>query len=205
MRAPARRLRRNSSRWMARGFTGLSLLALAGGLLLAGDEARIRVKAVLAGLLIDRALAAHLSDGEAHPPWSWADMHPVAELVVPRLGVRRVVLTGATGESMAFGLGHVDGTATPGTPGASVIAGHRDTEAAFLQAVRPGDELSVRTRNGGRSYRVRETAVVDVRDPRVVEPSTGDELRLVTCYPFGARQSGDERYVVVAIAISEAG
>jgi sortase A len=183
---------------MARGLLGLALLALSGGLILAGDEARIRVKAALAGLLIDRALAAHLSDGEVHPPWEWADMHPIAEILVPRLGVRRVVLTGATGESMAFGLGHVDGTASPGTSGNVVIAGHRDTEAAFLRHVRIGDEVSVHTATGWRAYMVRETAVVSMRDGWVVEPSADDQLRLVTCYPFSGLRGGEQRYVVIA-------
>jgi len=39
-------------------------------------------------------LSAHLEDGKAHPPWGWADMHPIGSIEVPGLAVRRVVLSG---------------------------------------------------------------------------------------------------------------
>ena len=32
--------------------------------------------------------------GAPHPPWSWADMVPIARLTVPRLGIERAVRTG---------------------------------------------------------------------------------------------------------------
>ena len=54
-------------------------------------------------------IVRHLADGEAHPPWRWADTSPIARLEVPRLGVRRVVLAGATGAVLAFGPGHIHG------------------------------------------------------------------------------------------------
>jgi len=122
------------------------ILMLASGGVLIGRHGYLAAKGVLAGCLIDRALADHLRDGGIHPPWSWADMHPIAVVEVGRLGVRRIVLRGASGESLAFGVGHVDGTALPNTPGHCVLAGHRDGVFSFLEDLRPGDILRRRPR-----------------------------------------------------------
>jgi sortase A len=72
--------------------------------------------------LIRRALAATLEDGIVRRPWSWADMHPVARLTVPRLSIERSVLSNASGPALAFGIGHVDGTAQPAAAGNCVLA-----------------------------------------------------------------------------------
>jgi len=124
---------------MSRGrliLLGSLLLIGVGGLLL-GRHGYLAAKAVVADRLIDRAFLAHLADGRIHRPWGWADMHPIAVLEVGRLGVRRTVLRGASGESLAFGVGHVDGTAPPNAPGNCVLAGHRDRAFAFLADLKP--------------------------------------------------------------------
>src|SRR5258706_11811255 len=135
------------------------LLFVPGGLLL-GRCGYLEAKGALASCLIERALQAHLRDGKPHRPWAWADMHPIALLEVGRLGVRRAVLRGATGESLAFGAGHVDGTAWPNARGHSVLAGHRDRGFAFLKDVRRGDRLRLRTAGAVRDYVVDDTRVV---------------------------------------------
>jgi len=76
---------------------GLGLLGGGGALL--GEQAWLSVKASLAERLIEHAFAAHLEDGGVHRPWRWADTHPIARLEVPRLGVERIVLAGASGSS----------------------------------------------------------------------------------------------------------
>src|SRR5262249_22164287 len=102
---------------------GAGLLLAAGGALL-GRGLYLEAKGALARILIERALAAHLQDGRPHRPWSWADTTPIAVLELHRLSVRRVVLEGASGTSLAFGVGHIDGTARPNSPGTCVLAGH---------------------------------------------------------------------------------
>jgi sortase (surface protein transpeptidase) len=94
-------------------------------LFLAGRSTWMGAKSLLAEHLIARAFSAHVRDGDAHVPWSWADVHPVASLEVPRLGIRRHVLTGASGSSLAFGIGHLDGTSPPNGNGNCVLVGHR--------------------------------------------------------------------------------
>lgn len=176
----------------------LSLAVAGAGLL--GRQGYVRAKGLLAEQLIGRAFAAHLADGRPHPPWSWADIYPIAELGVQRLGVRRPVLTGASGSSLAFGLGHVDGTAAPGQPGNCVLAGHRDSWAEFMQELEVGDTLSLRRHGGERQYRVQAAEVVDKQAGHVLARSTDRRLTLVTCWPFGGLTRGRERYVVHAIA-----
>lgn len=182
---------------------GIGLVLLGTGSALLAERGYLALKAVVARRLIDRAFEAHLRDGGPHPPWSWADMHPIARLEVERLGVRRVVLSGASGSSMAFGVGHVDGTALPGRPGNCVLAGHRDTRLAFLQELRPGDRVRVETREGMGRYAVDRIEVVHAGALGVLEPTAGRRLTLVTCYPFEGLLRSPWRYVVVCRPIRD--
>jgi sortase A len=174
---------------------GLVLLLPGAGLL--ARAAYVRAKGALGVALIERALDGTLSDGRDRRPWSWADMHPVARLRVPRLDLERPVLSNATGSALAFGLGHVDGTAEPGAAGNCVIAGHRDSWAEFLQDLRAGDEVVVTTPGARSTYFVAETRVAR-HDDGAVAAGTGDErLTLVTCWPFSGWLHSPWRYVVV--------
>ena len=187
-------------------------LALAAGLLLLGlgvwqlgGAGTIHAKAWLAQVLLERAWAETLAgDGPAvRPwvrPWPWADTAPLARLQVPALGIDRIVLAGASGRSLAFGPGHLDGTAPPGGPGHSVLTGHRDTHFAFLKELDLGDEIRVQGRDGAwRRYRVSGTQVLDSRRARLALGDDRPRLSLVTCYPFDAlRPGGPLRYVVSA-------
>lgn len=176
------------------------VLILAIGCSLLARQGYLRAKAALAAVLIDRAWEAHLKDGREHRPWGWADIVPVARLRAPRLGLDRPILSGAAGSALAFGLGHLDGTAAPGRLGLCALAGHRDTWARFLRDLVRGDELIVDGRGGERRYRVAALEIVDRKEMRVLEPGPADRLVLVTCYPFGAQRGGPLRYVVTALA-----
>jgi sortase A len=147
--------------------------------------------------LIDRAYQAHLEDGRVHRPWDWADTHPLARLEVPRLNVRRIVLAGATGGSMAFGPGHVDGSALPNRPGNCALAGHRDSWFAFLEELRVGDELLLATRSATRRYRVTDLAVHSMWNAEVLRPTPEPRLTLITCFPFHGLLRSPWRYVAV--------
>jgi sortase A len=177
----------------------LAVLLAVAGVALAARGLWIPAKAALAqGLL---AAAWERADaGEARPrPWPWADTWPVARLTLPGRSPL-VVLAGASGRTLAFGPGHVDGSAAPGEGGNVVVAGHRDTHFQALAGLVAGDVLELEAPGGGRRrYRVRETAVVDHRDTRPLLPSAGARLTLVTCWPFDAvRPGGPLRWVVVA-------
>ncbi len=50
------------------------------------------------------------------------------------------------------------GTPEPGTPGNSIIGGHRDTSLAFLERVAVGERLIIETADGARiTYHVTDT------------------------------------------------
>ncbi|RMF76633.1 MAG: class GN sortase [Acidobacteria bacterium] len=176
-----------------------ALVTLGAGSLACGERAYLLAKAALARVLIARAFAATLADGRPHPPWPWADTAPIARLEVPRLGIRRHVLAGASGASLAFGVGHVDGTAAPNTPGTCLLAGHRDTVFAFLRELRVGDALVVRTPRASLCYRIVSRRVVAAADGwSDVDPADRPRLVLATCWPFDTVRRTPRRLVVTA-------
>jgi sortase A len=189
---PARRRRR----WP---LAAAVLLLLALGAWQLGGAAWIHAKATLAQHLIAASWNGTKQDG-ARRPWPWADTRPVARLTVPSRGISLYVLAGTSGRSLAFGPGHVDGTALPGSPGNSVIVAHRDTHFAFLRHLGEDEEIAVEDMRGRVTrYRVREVAVVDQSATRLLDPADSPQLTLITCWPFDAVRPGSaQRYVVIA-------
>jgi sortase A len=201
--APAKVSRRGTP--PARQLTRLLFIAalLFGGWHL-GHAAYIAGKAELAQVLIGHAWQRTLAGERAVKPWPWADTWPVAKLEAPAQGVALYVLAGANGRTIAFGPGHVFGTANPGEPGNSVIGGHRDTHLNFLKDTRVGERFLIERPDGQRvAYRVRDLRVVDKSAVEVLAQGGADQLTLVTCWPFDAlRAGGPERYVVEALRVA---
>ncbi|WP_315780633.1 MULTISPECIES: class GN sortase [unclassified Bradyrhizobium] len=174
------------------------------GLALFAHGAFIHAKAIVAQVLLDRAFSQTIATGQPVKPWSWADTVPVARIEVKRLGVSTIALAGSSGQALAFGAGHVEGTAEPGQPGIAVYSAHRDTHFRFLRDVRVGDEIDV-VRRDGRSFRYRADAARVVRfDESGIDPQADDaELVLSTCWPFDGLTQGPERYVLHATLIGD--
>ncbi|HKE43547.1 MAG TPA: class GN sortase [Steroidobacteraceae bacterium] len=164
----------------------------------------IHAKAILAQRLLERSWQRSLDGVDAARPWPWADTWPVARLRMARLGVDEIVLAGSSGRTLAFGPAHVDGTALPGAPGLSIVAGHRDTHFEFLRQLAIGDELQVDRADGASvRYRVSDLAVLDARAQRMPLDAAADRLELVTCFPFDAVVPGGPlRYRVLAERVS---
>ena len=162
----------------------------------------IHAKAAVASRLVSIAWSETLANGRQARPWPWADTWPVARLRFPSLGREMPVLAGASGATLAFGPGHLDGTDAPGEPGHSVIAGHRDTSFTLIGALRPGDPVSVQRPDGRwRDYVVTGSAIADARRPWQLPLPTRDRsaLTLVTCWPLHAIVPGGPlRYLVFA-------
>ncbi|MCC6469153.1 MAG: class GN sortase [Alphaproteobacteria bacterium] len=177
------------------------VFALAGAGLL-GKGLYVHAKAWAAQVLIGQAWAARQAGDAAARPWPWADTYPLAKLSVPRLGIERMVLSGASGRTLAFGPARIDGTALPGEAGVSVLSGHRDTHFAFLRDLRRDDALAVETADGQvHRFRVTQTEIVH-RDAATLPGETQDGgawLVLATCWPFDAIDPGTPwRYLVAA-------
>ncbi|MFV0623189.1 class GN sortase [Sphingomonas sp. ac-8] len=182
----------------------LALLALcAFGLVLLGRSATIPAKAWAAQILLDRAFTRSLADGRSVKPWPWADTAPVARIALPRLGVRQVILSGGSGQAMAFGPTALPAPQAQGR--VTILAAHRDTHFAFLADAKIGDVVTVQPVAGAtQRYRIRSFAVV--RHDRFAYPRdpTRPLLLLTTCYPFGATERGPLRLVVAAEQIGGA-
>lgn len=177
----------------------LSAVAALLGLLLIGQGLWIHAKALLAQVLLERAFAQTLAGGHDVKPWSWADTWPVARIEIPRLGRGVIVLAGSSGQALAFGPGHVEGTPPPGEDGTTVYAAHRDTHFDFIADVNVGDIIRVTRRDGAViSFRVSHTSVVRW-DASGIDPlAAGRHLVLATCWPLAAATSTPLRYLVHA-------
>jgi sortase A len=160
----------------------------------------IHAKAHLAQYLVGYAWAQAREGNAPRRPWPWADMRPVARLMLPARGVDLFVFDNASPRALAFGPAHVSGTASPGLRGNTVIVAHRDTHFAFLRHVALDDEIALEFGHGAIArYRVREVAIVNRSETRVMDAADAPQLTLITCFPFDAVQHGTElRYVVIA-------
>jgi sortase A len=173
------------------------------GLVLFGQGAYIHVKAMLAQVLLEKAFTETIANGRDTKPWSWADTWPVARM--KRLRASAIVLSGSSGQALAFGPGHVELTPDAGERGVAVYSAHRDTHFRFLKDIVIGDEIAV-TRRDGRTFRYRADRTSVVRfDASGIDPlSDGYELVLSTCWPFDAVTPGPARYLVHATVIGGA-
>jgi sortase A len=188
----------------ARVCAALAIVCFAAAGAVFGRDAWLWGKGLLAERLIDDAWARTRHDGVLHAPWSWADFRPVARLEAPRLGLSRAVLSQSAGSALAFGLGHVAGSALPGSSGSVVLAGHRDSWGAFLKRLRRGDRLVLETARTARAYRVTALEVVDEKDLAILDSGSRDSLTILTCYPFEALGRGPWRFAVRASPLPEA-
>ncbi len=168
-------------------------------LLLASKAAYIPLKAQVAQHLLERAWMASRG-GHLVRPWPWADTHPVARLGFPKHGRSFIVVAGATGSSLAFGPGHLSGSAQAGEAGNVVIAGHRDTHFRVLEAIEANDVLTLESADGEiHRYVVDTLAVRDESQTDLIRASSTAKLTLVTCWPFHAVTPGGRgRFVVQA-------
>jgi sortase A len=123
---------------------------------------------------------------------------PIAVLRIPKIRLEVPVLPGTDDRTLDRAVGHITGTAQPGTTGNIGIAGHRDGFFRGLSAITTGDVIEVDTLHGKDVYRVERTWVVEPEEVSVLEPTSTPALTLVTCYPFYFIGSAPQRFIVRA-------
>ena len=148
------------------------------------DRARAHVVTVHTSAASDRAVL---------PPRAL-----VGRIEIRRLKLSAVAREGVDVRTLRGSIGHVPGTALPGTDGNAAFAAHRDTFFAPLRDVRKGDEVVVTTADAVHRYSVVRTQVVDPSDVSVLEATDAPTLTLVTCYPFDYVGSAPSRFIVQA-------
>lgn len=148
-----------------------------------------------------RVLGKVASHGAADPhalPWAPQPHEVIGRLAIPRLHLSAVVLEGDDDAALRFGAGHVPGTPLPAQPGNVGIAAHRDTVFHRLRNIAIKDVIQLTTRDGSYHYRVVSTEIVRPEDTGVLASSSGEELTLVTCYPFSYIGAAPLRFIVHA-------
>ena len=170
------------------------------GMWFMGQGAYIHAKALFAQFLLEAAWSKTVHGEKEVKPWSWADTWLVARLSVTDLGIDRIVLAGASGASLAFGPGHLFGSATPGDEGHTIIAGHRDTHFRFLKEMQKGQLITLHLPSDeSLDYEVIDVLVIDESQGYNITGNEKALLTLMTCYPFDALQPGGPlRYVVIS-------
>jgi sortase A len=149
------------------------------------------MKIILRGLAVAAALSI--------PPAIWSDPpRNEGTILIPRLGVEGNILEGADDDILRVAVGHIPGTALPGTAGNTALAAHRYGYFKGLRGVRKGDRITVRTPAGTYHYAVDHIDVVEVTDISVLAPTPTPTLTLVTCYPFDFIGAAPQRFIVRA-------
>lgn len=120
----------------------------------------------------------------------------LGRLTIPRLGMKRIVVNGASIPDLRKGPGRDLRSFMPGEGELVYIAGHRTTYGApfrHIDDLRPGDRVYLAVPYGRFTYEVVRHLVVTPDDLRPLRSRGREELRLQASHPpFSARQ----RYVV---------
>lgn len=138
---------------------------------------------------------------EAPKPASAPALHSLGRITVPRLHLVAMVEEGDDDETLSHAVGHIPGTALPGTAGNIGIAGHRDSFFRGLENLQRGDEIDLDTLRESLRYRVEEITVVEPQNTLALAPTRENILTLVTCFPFHYIGPAPRRYIVRALQI----
>ena len=110
----------------------------------------------------------------------------IGRLVVPRLGLRMVVVYGTDSETLKRGPGLDQRTFFPGQGRLVYIAGHRTTYAApfsRIDTLRRGDLITLEMPYGTFTYRVTRSIVVPATQLSVLRSRKREEVALQACHP----------------------
>lgn len=116
----------------------------------------------------------------------------MGSLEIPKINVSLPVYHGTDKETLANGIGHIQGTSLPvgGQNTHCVLSGHRGLPSARLlvrlDEMEEGDEFFLHTGNETLAYRVSEIQVVEPEDTSVLAilPEK-DRVSIITCTPYG--------------------
>lgn len=117
---------------------------------------------------------------------------------IAAIGVDAPVVEGDDWESLKQGAGHHIGSANPGESGNCVVSAHNDIFGQIFRALPDldlGDEVLVHTASQVYRYVVTQKRVIEPTDVRVMYPTSGPVLTLISCYPYGV---DTHRIVVIA-------
>jgi sortase A len=202
---------------MARPLSGFERTLLACGVALLLIYAGARVYTVVFSRLeLHRYWQAQLtkSDGKSKNPdfrlWSKQRIAgyqaslksqlalPLGVLKIPSINLEVPLLEGTDDLTLNRAVGHIEGTAAPGSLGNIGVAGHRDGFFRGLKDIQTGDVIELINQNRTDRYVVDEILIVSPEETSVLSDRSRPSLTLVTCYPFYYVGSAPLRYIVHA-------
>jgi sortase A len=151
---------------------------------------------------LQQAAPPPATPGVALPPTPEGDA--IAIIEIPKINVTKAVVQGVGVEDLKKGPGHYPQTPMPGQKGNAAIAGHRTTYGHpfyDVDALKPGDDIYISTREGKFQYKVDHSMNVDPHDVAVLDATPDNLLTLTTCTP---RFSAAQRLIVVSRLIGTA-
>jgi sortase A len=140
--------------------------------------------------------------GPPPPPPTEGDA--MARILIPDIGVDKIVVEGVTLDDLKRGPGHYPDTPMPGQPGNAAIAGHRTTYGApfnRIDELENGDEILVTTAQGAFRYEVNGQQIVSPSQVEVLDNQGDNRLTLTACHP---KYSASQRIVVTATLVGPA-
>jgi sortase A len=120
----------------------------------------------------------------------------IGRLVVPRLGLKMVLVNGTDDSTLQKGPGRDLRTYMPGESQLVYIAGHRTTYLApfaHIDAMRTGDSITLEVPYGTFRYRVVRHVIVPGNDLAVLRSHGREVVALQACHP---RFFASQRYIV---------
>ncbi|MFT6407276.1 MAG: sortase A [Arenicella sp.] len=170
-----------------------------GGVVLLCQGIYMDAKAIIAQGLIAHSWQQRTAASPPPKPWWWADTKAIAKLKVSRLGKEVFIMQDDSGESLAFGPGHLSASAGISQAGHVMVAGHRDSHFKFLGQLQLGDVIETTNSESITSrYKIDQLSILNADTEKLMLYQT-DRLTLITCYPFnGLVPGGPLRYIVDA-------
>ncbi|MGK0373550.1 MAG: sortase A [Arenicella sp.] len=170
-----------------------------GGVVLICQGIYMDAKAIIAQGLIAHSWQQRTAGSPPPTPWWWADTKVIAKLEVARLDKQVFIMQDDSGESLAFGPGHLTASANISEAGHVMIAGHRDSHFKFLQQLEVGDVIET-TSSAAKTarYQIKRLSILNANTDELIQYQN-NRLTLITCYPFdGFIPGGPLRFIVDA-------
>jgi sortase A len=123
---------------------------------------------------------------------------PIGRIVIPRLGLKMIVVNGTDEGSLRRGPGRDLRTYMPGQNRLVYLAGHRTTYLApfsHIDQIRPGDPITLEMPYATFLYRAIRHVIVPADDLAVLRSPRRELLALQACHP---RFFATHRYIVYA-------
>ncbi|NOU81663.1 sortase [Paenibacillus sp. LMG 31459] len=164
------------------------------------EEAQLPVATEEETPLPDGMISTPAEQGGVNPAYTEGEV--IGEIYFPKLDKRVAILEGTGRTALKKGAGHDEGSAAIGSPGNSVLAGHRDTVFRSLGDLEVSDIIELETAEGKFTYEITGSRIVDAEARGAIKPSEEAVLTLITCYPFSYVGSAPDRYLLSARLIA---